>query len=198
MFRLGSRSLWEGGGGRRRGYRRQNRRLYWISFGAEMKKRKSRRKEGSLILTKVAISEADVIEHERETKSLSLSLSFCISRRLPLILISSSSFFSFMKSAISSLSCLSLLLSSASLPPLPINLFFSLRSSGPRNEQCKSIGWHCGFVPTPAVLRSSTLVSAPVPSEEMKKRRVFVRYSLFLLLLFLGTNEIQIGRARSS
>lgn len=165
-----------------------------------MKKRKSRRKEGSLILTKVAISEADVIEHERETKSLSLSFSFCISRRLPLILISSSSFFSFMKSAISSLSCLSLLLSSASLPPLPINLFFSLRSSGPRNEQCKSIGWHCGFVPTPAVLRSSTLVSAPVPSEEMKKRRVFVRYSLFLLLLllFLGTNEIQIGRARSS
>lgn len=106
MFRLGSRSLWEGGGGRRRGYRRQNRRLYWISFGAEMKKRKSRRKEGSLILTKVAISEADVIEHERETKSLSLSFSFCISRRLPLILISSSSFFSFMKSAISSLSLL--------------------------------------------------------------------------------------------
>lgn len=156
-----------------------------------MKKRKSRRKKGSLILTKVAISGADVIEHERETKSLS----FCISRRLPLILISSSSFllffFSFMKSAISasreilclslslfslslSLFCLSLLLSSASLPPpLPINLFFSLRSSGPRNEQRKSIGWHCGFVPTPAVLRSSssTLVSASVDSVVTRRWR---------------------------
>lgn len=131
-------------------------------------------------------------DRTRERNEISLSLSFCISRRLPLILISSSSFFSFMKSAISSLSCLSLLLSSASLPPLPINLFFSLRSSGPRNEQRKSIGWHCGFVPTPAVLRSSTLVSAPVPSEEMKKRRVFVRYSLFLLLLFLGTKYRQV------
>lgn len=62
-----------------------------------------------------------------------------------------------------------LLLSSASLPLLPlpppssINLFFSLRSSGPRNEQRKSIGWHCGFVPSPVVLRFSLiLASAPV------------------------------------
>lgn len=40
------------------------------------------------------------------------------------------------------------------LPPprLSINLFFSLRSSGPRNEQRKSIGWHCGFVPSTVVL----------------------------------------------
>jgi hypothetical protein len=37
-------------------------------------------------------------------------------------------------------------------PPLSINLFFSLRSSGPRNEQRKSIGWHCGFVPSTVVL----------------------------------------------
>jgi len=36
--------------------------------------------------------------------------------------------------------------------PLSINLFFSLRSSGPRNEQRKSIGWHCGFVPSTVVL----------------------------------------------
>jgi len=35
---------------------------------------------------------------------------------------------------------------------LSINLFFSLRSSGPRNEQRKSIGWHCGFVPSTVVL----------------------------------------------
>lgn len=33
-----------------------------------------------------------------------------------------------------------------------INLFFSLWSSGPRNEQRKSIGWHCGFVPSTVVL----------------------------------------------
>lgn len=134
-----------GGEGEGRGYRRQNRRLYWISFGAEMKKRKSRRKKGSLILTKVAISGADVIEHERETKSLS----FCISRRLPLILISSSSFlllffffihekrdlrfardplpfsFSFLSLSLS-LFCLSLLLSSASLPPPSLSIYFSL------------------------------------------------------------------------
>lgn len=37
-------------------------------------------------------------------------------------------------------------------PLLSINLFFSLRSSGPRNEQRKSIGWHCGFVPSTVVL----------------------------------------------
>lgn len=42
--------------------------------------------------------------------------------------------------------------SSAPLPLLSINLFFSLRSSGPRNEQRKSIGWHCGFVPSTVVL----------------------------------------------
>lgn len=48
-------------------------------------------------------------------------------------------------------------------PPSSINLFFSLRSSGPRNEQRKSIGWHCGFVPSPVVLRFSLiLASAPV------------------------------------
>lgn len=35
---------------------------------------------------------------------------------------------------------------------LSINLFFSLRSSGPRNEQRKSIDWHCGFVPSTVVL----------------------------------------------
>lgn len=37
-------------------------------------------------------------------------------------------------------------------PRLSINLFFSLRSSGPRNEQRKSIGWHCGFVSSTVVL----------------------------------------------
>lgn len=37
-------------------------------------------------------------------------------------------------------------------PLLSINLFFSLRSSGPRNEQRKSIGWHCGSVPSTVVL----------------------------------------------
>lgn len=113
-----------------------------------MKKRKSRRKEGSLILTKVAISEADVIEHERETKSLSLSLSrfaslvdFPLSLFLLLLL-----FFFFTHEKrdllfardplpfsfpLLSLSffCLSLLLSSASLPPPPppsLSIYFSL------------------------------------------------------------------------
>ena len=129
----------------------------------------TKEKKRSSILTKVAISGADVIERgfspPREIQ-LGFVLHFS-SSRLPL---SSSEFFlaeSLSRKARLHLATDQRESSSSSLSPtivflpllyhlLPpsasdsapsINLFFSLRSSGPRNEQRKSIGWHCGFVP---------------------------------------------------
>lgn len=73
---------------------------------------------------------------------------------------------------------------SRSPPLLSINLFFSLRSSGPRNEQRKSIGWHCGFVPSTVVLDLCIGTMYGTCSIKLKS----LLRSDVLLHLYLGTS----------